>query len=129
MLYRPLSTSAIPEITGRNIAHGKRNAIRRAFLAADLVCGRVRFVRWTVRQAAAITGVCEQYVAAAVAVGDDRNSRIDILTGHRPLIPPPSKELESLADHFSRSTAAERIAAARKIGAGVIWDAMVAPLI
>ena len=127
MLYRIPSTSAIPEI-GRNVAHGKRNAIERAFPAADLVCGRVTFVRWTVRQAAAIAGVCRPYATAAIAVGDDRNSRIDILTGQRPLRI-PSKDSESLADHFCRSTAAERIAAARKIGPAVIWDAMVAPLI
>lgn len=35
---------------------------------------------------------------------------------------------ESLADHIARSTAAERLAAARALGADVVWEEMVLPL-
>ena len=52
MLYRIPSTTSIPEITGRNVAHARRSAVERAFLAADLVRDRITFVRWTIKQAA-----------------------------------------------------------------------------
>jgi hypothetical protein len=112
------------------VAHIKRRAVERAFLAADLVCDRVRLIKPTIGQAAVLLKVNRRYVAAAAAIGDDNIKRGVIVRGRRPLITPPVKsEPETLAAHLARSTPTERLEAARKIGVGVIWDEMLSPLL
>jgi hypothetical protein len=129
MLYSPVYSPA-SSVSGRQIAHGKGNAVQRALLAADIVRGKVALHRPTMGQAASLLKVCPSYVAAAVAIGDDIDARIAVLRGRRPLIVPPVKaEPETLAKHFSRASKAERVEAARELGAGTVWDEMLNPLL
>ena len=125
MLYRPPSLSSTPITTGRDVARGKSNAVRRAFMAADLV----RHTGWTVANAAKCAGVSIAYVYAAIAIGDDQSTRMAILRRRQPLLPNKSKPPESLAAHFRRSTKEERLEAAKAIGVSVVWDDMINPLL
>ncbi len=117
-------------ISGRDIAHGKRTAAERSFLAANLHRNRTVLFSPTVKQCAALVGVCVPYVAAAVAIAKDYAKREAVLAGEVTLLD-AAKALtsESLAEHFARATPTEWLDAARVIGPAVIWDRMVAPLV
>jgi hypothetical protein len=115
------------QLHGRRVAHIKRNARQRAFLAADLVGGRVRLTGLTVGQAAALLKVSPTYVEAAIKATDD-GCRLKVLRGYRPLVlSKPKKTPETLAARLARATPAERAAAAREVGVGAIWDSMIVP--
>jgi hypothetical protein len=137
-------TSTTPQIAGRSLAHLKRNAVERAFLGADLVDGLVCLVRPTIPQVSWLVGVNRTYIAAALGVGDNPDTRVAILEGYVPLIVPPAPPVppakpvrfgdsvrwgESLAEHIARSTPAERAEAALEVGPGTIWDSMIVPSI
>ena len=119
--YRTGSTPATPLISGRNVAHARRSIRQRALLASDLVAGRTIITPLTIVQATAILDVSYPTVAAAQAVGDDEDARADFLAGRR--------YSESLAEHFARTSEAERLEAAREIGVGVLWDSMISPIV
>jgi hypothetical protein len=116
-------------MSGRSVAQNKRGAVGRAFMAAELVTGRVRLSRLTATQAALILKVNRTYVHAALAVGDDPTKRAAILRGYEPLVAPaaPKPVPETLGQHLARSTPTERAAAAREIGVGTVWDSMIVP--
>jgi hypothetical protein len=129
MLYDPKLIPAIT-VTGRNVAHAKRSSAERAFLAADLHLDRAILAKPTIGQAAILLKVGRPYVAAAIAIADNADTRAAVLAGDRPLIVPGAyKNLESLAAHFARSTPAERLDAARTIGVDVLWDSLIGPLV
>jgi hypothetical protein len=121
MLYSP---QALPvnTISGRNVALAKRNAVERALLAADLCRGSTEFTGWTIAQAATIAKVCPAYVAAAIALGDDEDARARVLLGCRPLIMPPAKPTPE-------ALAAQRRQTARQLGADLLWQTLVEPLL
>ena len=58
-------------VTGRNIAHGHRTPIERAFLVADLLAGRVQLQKMTAQQLAAIVRASIPDVQAAQLVSTD----------------------------------------------------------
>jgi hypothetical protein len=92
-------------ITGRNLAHGKRTAQQRAFVAAGLVSGRIILTPFTGTQAALVCDVNYSHIAEVL--------------GRRPT--------ESLAAHIARSTPIERAEAAREVGTDLIWEDMCLP--
>jgi hypothetical protein len=117
----------------------KRNAVGRAFTAADLVNGVVTLVRPTITQASWLAGVSCTYVDAALAI-DDPDLRTLILEGHVPLIgvpvpkPTPRTFAESArwrasyaAHNMREFSDAELAEVAREIGIDRVWDAMVVP--
>lgn len=117
-------------ISGRNIAHGKRTVAERALGAADLHLGRVSLAEPTVGQTAVLWKVCVPYVAAAIAIADDRGARAAVLAGETTLLDAArSASRETLAEHFARTTPAEWLEAACVIGPARVWDHMIVPLI
>jgi hypothetical protein len=68
-------------VTGRNVAHKPRSAGARAFLAADLIRGKVVLERPTITQACAIVGVSYPYVKAALEAAPAE--RLDVERGQR----------------------------------------------
>jgi hypothetical protein len=73
-------------------------------------------------------GVGLSYLSAAIAADED--DRLSILAGLQPMISTPDKPApESLAEHFKRSSIIERVEAARQIGASVIWDDFLNPIL
>ncbi len=119
-------------VTGRNLAHGKRSVAQRAFIAADLHRGRASLMSPTIRQAAILANICVPYVAAAVVIADDLDTRGAVLTGDVSLLDAAKTKkhpAESLAEHMQRATHAEWLEAARTIGTAPIWDYMISPLI
>lgn len=131
MLYRIASddtTTAIPKISGRNIAHVHRTVAERALLGADLHLDHVELISPTIKQCAILVGVCTQYVAAAVIIADDPAVRAAVLAGERSILG-AAKPSETLADHFVRTSPADWLEVARTIGPAVIWDTMISPLV
>jgi hypothetical protein len=109
------------QVSGRRVAHLKRNAAERAF-----VRGEVLLRKLTITQAAELLKVCPAYVQAALKA--DAYKRFSVVQGCEPLIPSkPKAKSESLAARLMRATPAERVAAAREVGVGVIWDEMLMP--
>ena len=45
-------------VTGRDLAHGRRSALERAFIGADLHLNRVELITPTIKQCAHLAGVC-----------------------------------------------------------------------
>jgi hypothetical protein len=119
------NTSATHRIAGRGLAHLKRNAVERAFMGADLVRGDVVLSKPTIKQAAELLKVSPAYVQATIKT--DIYRRLSVLQGCEPLIRSKAKKPETLAERFARATPAERVAAARQVGVGVVFDTMVVP--
>ena len=117
-------------ITGRNLAHANRSVLERAFIGADLRRNRVELISPTIKQSAYLAGVCVPYVAAAIAIADDETARVAVLTGDISLLDAARVAApETLAEHFSRTSPAEWLEAARVIGPSLVWDHMISPLI
>jgi hypothetical protein len=57
MLNNPSQVPYATHVSGRRVAHLKRNAVYRAFLAADLVRGQVVLRKPTIKQAAELLKV------------------------------------------------------------------------
>ena len=112
-------------VTGRNVAHGRRTAVERAFLAADLHLGRVNLVKPTVKQVAAMLTVSQAYVAAAKAVAHDERGRDAVLAGRVPLL--VASWSESLAERYLRASPAERVNLTQTAGVDAIWDDLIVP--
>ena len=128
MLHNPSQVPCATQISGRRVAHIKRNAVHRAFLAADLVCGYVVLRKPTTKQAAELLKVSPAYVRAAIKA--DIYKRLSVLQGCEPLIKSkPKAKPETLAARLTRATPAERAAAALEVGVGAIWDSMIVPLL
>jgi hypothetical protein len=72
------ATTAVVDVTGRNIAHARRSAVARAFLAADLHVGRVHVVRPTLIQAAALTKVSVPYIQMALKANESQRRLIEV---------------------------------------------------
>jgi hypothetical protein len=89
MLHNPSRPSCATLISGRRLAHIKRDAVERAFLAADLVRGDAVLRLPTIGQAAELAGVCTSYVTAALKANIYR--RLSVLQGCEPLIRSKSK--------------------------------------
>jgi hypothetical protein len=78
------TTFGIPPATvsGRNIAHGKRNAMERAFLVADVRASRVAVVDLTVSQLATIAQVSQTMAHAAELVAAVPKLRAHVEPGY-----------------------------------------------
>jgi hypothetical protein len=108
----PQPTSAAPRrVTGQYIAKAHLTRRQRVKLAVALSKGAAVVAPLTVKQAAAVMKVSMFGVSKARHNGKRAN-------GH-----------ESLAEHIARSTAAERLEAARSYGVDRLWDTMIAPVI
>lgn len=119
-----------PVITGRNIAHGNRSVAELALLGGDVCRERIFPVKLTIKQCAALVGVCVPYIAAAVMIGDDQVKREAVITGERNILDAAREPRgESLIKHFARSTPEEWLELSRAIGPAVIWDRMIQPII
>jgi hypothetical protein len=117
-------------ISGCNLAHGKRSAVERAFVGADLKRSCAALINPTIKQAACLAGVSVPYVAAAVLVADDQTLREAVLAGDVGLLEAARANApESLVAHFMRSTPEQRLECARAIGPAAIWDSMLVPII
>jgi hypothetical protein len=124
------SVDSTSTISGRNLAHGRRSVVERAFLAADLHLDRVALITPTIKQSAILMGICAPYVAAAIAIAGDPAARDAVLAGSRSLLDAAKAgNSETLTDHFARSTPEQWVELARTVGVDAIWDGMVAPLI
>jgi hypothetical protein len=134
MLYvkRPPAVNAYPDIpsitvTGRNVAHAHRSAVERALLAADLIAGRAELVKPTATQAATLLKVSVPYVHAARNIAGDPDRRAAVEEGRIALY--KAADGEDLADRLLRASPAERQDAARKLGADLIWETMLEPVL
>ena len=109
-------------ISPRSIPH-------RSFIGAALHFNHYGITSPTVKQCAAIVGVCVPYVAAAIAVSDDAEARGAVLAGELNLLDAAKRSAarESLVDHIRRSSPAELAAAAKEAGVDLIWDSMLQP--
>lgn len=125
MLYKtpPETTTTI---TGNAIARCKLSGAERAFIAADLVTGRLILTEPTVGQAAALTRISRFYATVAMNITDPV-MRNKVIAGIVPLL--EAKHRESLAQHFARASVEELAEAARTIGPDRVWDAMIVPLV
>jgi hypothetical protein len=105
-----------PAITGQYLAKAHLTRRQRAKLAAALSSGTAVLAPMTVKQAAAVAQVPVLDVTEARRNGKPHgNGRSN---GH-----------ETLAEHFARTTAVERLEAARIIGPAQLWDTMISPVV
>jgi SpoU rRNA methylase family enzyme len=126
MLYTATADNVnLPRISGRNIAHSKRSAVERAFVAADLHLGRYVLIKPTLAQAAKLLRVNAAYVAAAKAIAHDQAARNAVISGRVPLV--VASWSETLADRYMRASPAERVALRKAAGVDQFWDELIAP--
>jgi len=131
MLYNPATAITTPTpriITGRNLAHGRRSVVERAFLGADPHRDYTQLAEPTIGQAARLVGVCRPYLSAAVAIANNHDARQAVLSGRVPLLG-TTKHEETLAEHFARATPKEIAAVVDTIGVSLVWDKMIAPFV
>jgi hypothetical protein len=119
MLYTGPVDNVNPHISGRNIAHAKRSAVERAFIAADLHLGHCVLLKPTIGQAANLLQVNAAYVAAAKAIAHDQAARNAVVTGRIPLV--VASWSETLTGRYMRSSPAERVALRKAAGVD-LWD-------
>jgi hypothetical protein len=118
-------------ITGRNLAHGHRSVVELAFVGGDLNRNQTQLVSPTLKQCAVLIGVCVPYIRAAIEISDDPAARRAVLAGDVSLFDArkATRDSETIAEHFARSTPADWLEAARAVGAAAVWDHMIAPLV
>jgi hypothetical protein len=114
-----------PFVTGRNVAHARRCALERAFLAADLHLGRISLVTPTIKQAATMLMVSQAYVTAAKAIAYDEKARNAVISGRVPLL--VAAWSESLSDHYLRASPAERVNLTQTAGVDHLFDELIVP--
>jgi hypothetical protein len=86
MLDSISNSHSATHVSGRRVAHLKRNAVYRAFLAADLVRGQVVLRKPTIKQAAELLKVSPAYANAAIKAAD-AHKRLMVLHGYEPADP------------------------------------------
>jgi hypothetical protein len=128
----PDAESSIPTVTGYALALGKASATERAFIAANLVLGRLTLIEPRVTQAARLARVCEPYVDAALEIlrSGNRGLQIGALDGTFSLFEAAvlaKNPVPALADMFLVATPAERANLAKTVGPAAIWDELIAP--
>jgi hypothetical protein len=111
---QPSPTSAA--ITGQYLAKAHLTYRQCVKLAAALSTGAAVLSPMTIGQAASLVGV----PVADVSRARRRNGKPG--TGH-------NGHAETLADHLVRSSAAERVEAARRYGVDRVWDHMISPVL
>jgi alkylhydroperoxidase family enzyme len=127
------STHVLSLITGRKLARRIKHATtipEKALLAVDLCKSLIEHP--TLMQAAAIVGVCRQYVYAASAIADDNEKRRALLAGAlslQDLVRKPANGNGDLASHLAQASDEELIEAARAVGVANVWSRMVEPLL
>ena len=107
-------------VTGRWLAHAKLTATERAFLAADIVAGRVVVVNPTLKQAACQAGVSAVYAAAARDATPAEREAIE--SGGLSIM--ELIETAPVVTAWKTSTAADRVALVKKIGPDAVWAAL-----
>jgi hypothetical protein len=107
----------VKTVTGQYIAKAHLTRRQRAKLAAQASKGAVNIYPLTARQAALVARVPRLDVTVARRNGNGIKFRNGRSAG------------EALADHITRSSAAERLEAARIIGPAELWDSMISPVI
>jgi hypothetical protein len=111
----PPPTSAA--VTGQYLAKAHLTYRQLVKLAAALSTGAAVLTPMTIGQSAALVGV----PVADVSRARRRNGK--------PLGNGRNGHAETLAEHISRSTAAERLEAARVLGIENVWDQMISPVL
>jgi hypothetical protein len=121
------TTAATVIISGRNVAHRKRTPGQRALLAADILTGKVRLDRPTLKQTATLLHVSVPYVEAALRIAGDPALRARIEGGESlNSIAPISN---GLATAWRNASAKERADLARVVGPDTIWAESIEPAI
>jgi hypothetical protein len=125
MLYR--TTEPVPAtVTGANLAYKRRTASERAFLASDLLSGRVTLAKPTRRQIASLARVSLPLIRAAERISIQQpHLRPSHEGGFVPLIPKRTS-VERMVCGWASLTTEQRLAFVRTIGADQIFDAAVA---
>jgi hypothetical protein len=108
-----------PTITGRNLAHGKHTKTARALMAADLVAGRVKLIRPTVKQAAALARVSAPYVYAAAKPDPAQRRKLERGVRLMNVVRPTS-----LTREWCCATREQKIAFIRSVGTDSVWNAV-----
>jgi len=133
---RPQPTSAASPATpktinGRGFHRRRLNRVQRANLGADVLVGAVS-LKPSLEQISLIFNVPRYELSrrvkfrrefAAKHPGDPRFSGSAVGNGRS------NGHAETLADHIARSSAAERLEAARIIGPAELWDSMISPVV
>ena len=112
-------------VTGRSIAHTKRTAGQRALLAADILAGKVRIDKPTMKQVASLLHVSVPYVQAALRINGDHRTRERIARGTAFNQVKPN----GLSRAWAKASPAERAQLGQLVGPDVIWDEAVSPAI
>jgi hypothetical protein len=110
------ATTPVPIINGRGIKHRHATVYQRAHLAAACVTGAA-LLRPSAEQASRVFAVPRRLLAKHLRARN-RNGGGN-----------GSRKSESLAEHIARSSAAERVEAARVYGIERVWDEMISPLV
>jgi hypothetical protein len=101
-------------VNGRGLKRRRLSRYQRAHWAADCVTGTVS-LRPSIEQACLLFDVPRALVRKYLKARNGHNGK------HR------NGYAETLADHITRCSPAERLEAGRKVGVGVIWDTMIIP--
>jgi hypothetical protein len=126
MLYRLSTvpaTANFPTITGRNLAHVRRTAVEKAFIAASFHFNRLTLIDPTIKQSALLAGVSIPYVAAAIALVF-RKAVLQQRALHA-----VNTAVEPFGDRLKRATPEELLEAARVLGPDRVLHSMVALLV
>jgi hypothetical protein len=111
----PTSTAASAlMVYGRSLTHRHKSEAERIAAAVAILEGRLNIYAPCLSQVARMLNVSAGKVRAALPQ-HGKQKRHDLA--------------ESLTDHLARSSPAERAEAARVLGADVVWDTMIVPLI
>ena len=114
-------------ISGRNIAHAKRSPGQRAILAADILTGKVKIDKPTMKQVANLLRVSTVYVERALRINGDPDLRQKIRAGV-PLnqVMPAGNGLVAA---WTKASPKERAQLGQLVGPDVLWDEAVSPAI
>jgi hypothetical protein len=112
-------------ITGRNIAHVRRDASQRAGIAAQLVLGEIELIKPTVVQTVAIAHISQPYINFALRLSAETRARL--AAGELSLA--DAAKANGLLTAWLAATPTEQAALGAVVGVNKIWDAAIAPLI
>lgn len=116
---QPTSAANSPPktVNGRGIKRRQLSRFQRVLWAAGCITGAV-LLRPSIEQACQLFDVPKELVRKHLRARNGNGVRLRS-NGHA----------ETLADHIARSSAAERLEAARALGVNQVWDEMVLPII
>lgn len=110
-------------VTGRNLAHARRNANQKGAIAAQMVKGEVVLTKPTMIQAAHDAGANMPYVQLALKLSPE--SRARVAAGEITIA--QALAANGLLEAWLEATPEVRAALGNAVGIDVIWDQVISP--